>query len=340
MALFEEIIGHEQILRTLGNAIRQERVSHAYLFSGPQGVGKRTVAQAFARALLCTSPIAGVPCDLCRSCKQARHGNHPDFRWVRPEGVSVKIQQVREIQRTVGFRAYQGGRSITVIEQADRMTLEAANCLLKTLEEPPVGAHFILLDDQSQPLPATVISRCQGFFFETLTQREVAEYLESRLGVSRDEAVILAAMSDGSPGKAITNLDENIRQGRESALKTATILGQSGCVEALAEAEEVAKKRAEAPFLLDMLVRWYRDLLIWQETKNSNLLFNRDRLPIIENEANNYSIANLVCIIEDITEAKKKIASNASVRMTLEALFLKLQSGRLTNGTIGCGDTL
>lgn len=331
MRLLQEVIGHNQIIRALLNALVCGRVSHAYLFAGTTGVGKTTTALAFARALLCAAPVRGDACGQCRACRQVAHANHPDFHYVRPEGASIKIEQVREIQNKVVFRSYQGGRKVVLMEQAGAMTAEAANCLLKTLEEPPDDTVFILLTAAPQVLPATVLSRCQQFFFNLIPVPELAASLIRLRGLAEDEARLFAAMSGGSLGKALRYVDGSFQRERDAAVRLAGTLREAGVLEVLEEAEKAAQTREQAVQLLEMLACWHRDQLVWKETGEVGLLFNPDQVLLLKKEAGYITTGNLVGIIEEIEQAKNKIRSNANTRLVLESLFLRLagsKSGR------------
>jgi len=327
MRLLREIAGHEQIIRALLNALLHDRVGHAYLFAGPEGVGKATTALAFAGALLCEGADRGDACGRCRACRQFEHANHPDFHWVRPAGSSIKIEQIRGIQRKVMFRSYQGGRKVIIIEQAEAMTAEAANCLLKTLEEPPDETVFVLLTALPQALPATVLSRCQQYIFKLIPFHELASLLNKQHGLAREEARLLAALSGGSPGKALAYVSGAFQKRRDAAVRLTVLLQEAGALEALAEAERMSKNRDEALGLLEMLACWYRDLLIWQETGEAGLLFNPDQINALKKGAGYFETGRLVGIIEIIAKAKNKILANANMRLVLEALFLRLAGG-------------
>ncbi|MDF9407102.1 MAG: DNA polymerase III subunit tau [Pelotomaculum sp. PtaB.Bin013] len=327
MLLLREITGHEQIIRALLNALLYDRVGHAYLFAGPEGVGKATTALAFARSLLCAGPDKGDACGSCRACRQFEHANHPDLHCVRPEGSSIKIEQIRGIQRKVMFHSYQGGRKVIIIEQAEAMTSEAANCLLKTLEEPPDETVFILLTALPQILPSTVLSRCQQFNFKLIPFNQLNSLLYNRHGLARDEAGLLAALSGGSLGKALAYASGSFQKERDAALRLTVLLKEAGALEALEEAEKVSKNRDNALGLLEMLACWFRDLLVWKETGEARLLFNPDQIIALEKETGYFETGRLVEIIEDITKAKTKVLGNANTRLVLEALFLRLAGG-------------
>ncbi|OPY58656.1 MAG: DNA polymerase III subunit tau [Pelotomaculum sp. PtaU1.Bin035] len=327
MLFMREIAGHGQIVRTLLNAVLNERVAHAYLFAGPEGVGKATTALAFARALLCARPAAGDACGECRECRQVEHANHPDFNYVRPGGSSIKIEQVREIQRKVTFCSYQGGRKVYLIEQAETMTAEAVNCLLKTLEEPPGGTVFIMLSAFPQALPPTILSRCQQYIFKPIPGHELTSSLIKLRGLAREEARLLAAFSGGSMGKALAYATGSFQKERAAASGLAAALREAGVLEALEMAEKLSKARENILNLLEMLICWYRDILIWRETGEERLLFSPDQVATVKREAGHYETGRLVEAIETIEEIKNKIYGNANTRLALEALFLRLAGG-------------
>jgi len=324
MRFLREIVGHKQIVRTLLNAVLHERVTHSYLFIGPEGVGKETTALAFARALLCSQPADGDACGLCRECRQVGGQNHPDISIVRPAGTSIKIEQIREIQRKCPYRPYQGGRKLFLILQAEVMTADAANCLLKTLEEPPGDTIFILLSTRPQALLPTILSRCQQYYFKGIPGPELIGGLVTLHGLVPEDARVAAALSGGSMGKAIDYASGSFQKERSAALALAEALGKSGPLEALEMAEKMSKNKEKAHSMLETLTCWYRDLLVSRETGGNGFLFNPDRSAAVEKEAGCFETGRLVEIIEDIEATKNKIEANANTRLVLEALFLRL----------------
>ncbi|MFA4884874.1 MAG: DNA polymerase III subunit delta' [Desulfotomaculaceae bacterium] len=324
MLFLKKIAGHKQVVRMLTNAICHDRVAHAYLFAGPEGVGKETVALSFARALLCSRPVDGDACGVCRTCRQMESGNHPDFYSAGPGGASIKIEQIREIQRRVPYRAYQGGRKLFLIRQAESMTAEAANCLLKTLEEPPEDTVFILITARPQLLLPTTISRCQQVFFKNIPLPELIEGLVVLHGMAKEGALLPAALSGGSMGKALAYTSGSFQEKRQTVYRLLEALGESGPCEALEMAEKVTESRENAYFTLEILSCWYRDLMVYRETGEIGLLFNPDHAEIIKRESERFETTTLLEIIESIDSAKNKIETNINTRLVLEALFLRL----------------
>jgi DNA polymerase-3 subunit delta' len=178
------------------------RVAHAYLFVGPRGVGKSTVARAFAAALTCRAePLEG--CGACPSCKRIASGGHPDVHLVEPEGPAVKIEHVRDLQEALAYRPAEAPRSVAVVPNAERLTIQAANALLKTLEEPPGDAVIVLVSPTASLLPPTVVSRCERVAFAPLPTEELARILVEKRGMKEEVASLVAAMVAGRPGLAL-----------------------------------------------------------------------------------------------------------------------------------------
>jgi DNA polymerase-3 subunit delta' len=325
MKLLSEIVGHQNIINLLRKIVITGRVAHAYLFLGPAGVGKNTVARAFARALLCLQPRQGDACGRCRPCRQAEEGNHPDLIFVRPTPNPIKIDQVRELQGRVALTPYQGYHQICLIERSETMTGEAANCFLKTLEEPAAGVIFILLSERSYVLLPTVVSRCQQVFFRYLSSSEVVEGLAKLAGLDKTGAELPAALSGGSLGQAMKLVAEgNLAKQRERVFTTATALTKASPGEACRLAQTFPGEREEMQIILDTLLLWYRDLLVWHEAGSEELVINRDFLPLLAQEAKNYTSSGIIDIIYMIEQAKNYLRANANPRLATEVLFLRL----------------
>lgn len=324
MRFLREIAGHEQIIKALKNAVACGRVSHAYLFAGPEGVGKETTALAFVRALLCPRPVRGDACGTCRECRQVEGRNHPDLYFVQPSGASIRIDQIRALQRRVSYKSYQGGRKVFLIRQAETMTAEAANCLLMTLEEPPEDTVFILLSSRPQALLPTVLSRCQQYFFKKIPVAELAGGLVELHGLADEEARLYAALAGGSMGKALAYTGRSFQEHRKLALELVETLSKSGFAEALEIADKISQKKERISIILEVLACWYRDLMVYREAGTGVSLFNRDRAEAVARSAERFETSRLVEIIEGIEAAKSKIEANANTRLALEALFLQM----------------
>ena len=327
MFKLSDIIGHQEMIQTLRHAVQRDRVAHAYLFMGPSGIGKATVAESFAGSLLCDEPRDGEACGLCRSCRQQSGGNHPDLYRLRPSGTSIKIEQIRELQRQVQFKPYQSRRQVILMEMVEAMTTEAANCFLKTLEEPVGETVFLLLTNQPQTLLPTILSRCQQLTFRPLSQREVAEGLLKLCHLDSEQAGKLAALTGGSLGLAVRLADGSERwDARNRVLEMVQRFPEMQKAQALSMAEELSSDRAAALESLGLMLLWFRDLLVYHYTSDPGLLMNRDVLDKLVRQSACYAPTGLVAILEDIKQAKDHIEGNANTRLTLEVLMLKIYS--------------
>jgi len=322
-----EIAGHRQIIQTLINSVLQDHVVHAYLFAGPAGVGKTTTALAYARALLCAHPVAGDACGKCRSCRQVAGGNHPDLFMLEPDGASIKIEQVRAMLRRVTYRSYQGGRKVFIINPAEAMTADAANCLLKTLEEPPDDTVFILLTSQPQALLPTVLSRCQQYFFKGIPLPELIEGLVRLHGLGKSEAGLYAVRAGGSMGRALAYASGALKEEQELALGLALELPGAGVVKALNKAGQLAEDKNKVSGVLAFLKCWYRDLLVFATTGEPELLYNQELFDTVAREAGRIPSPRLLAIVEAIADAERKIEAHANTRLALEVLFLQIATG-------------
>ncbi|AEF92946.1 DNA polymerase III, delta prime subunit [Desulfotomaculum nigrificans CO-1-SRB] len=331
----KDVIGHREIVQILKNAVQRDRVAHAYLFLGPQGVGKQTVARAFARVLLCDRPIDGDACGRCRSCQQMAHDNHPDLHFMEPAGASIKIEQIRELLRKVQFKPYQAERQVFMLEMAEAMTTEAANCFLKTLEEPGSQSVFLLISHRPYALLPTILSRCQQLQFRPLSNGEVAAGLMHVCGLEPEKARQLAPMAGGSLGRAV-----QLAQGSDQWPARTKILDLVGRipemdkVQALGTAEELSADRAAAGEYLDLLLLWFRDMLVYKYTSDQSMLINQDVVDKLVQQVELYTPDGLVAIIEEIKQARDRVLANANTRLALEAMMLKIYSyGGLYNAS-------
>lgn len=203
--IFPDILGHNRVLRFLERIMENDRLAHAYLFSGPDGVGKAAVALRMAASLLCADNQELSPCKKCPACIQFVSSNHPDFIHIVPDGVSIRIDRIRELKKQLVFSPFAGGTRVILIEEAQSMRREAANSLLKILEEPPPGNIFLLVAAESEPVLATITSRCQVISFSPLSDEITANIVSfHRSDLNRQQLLMVARMSGGRPGQALT----------------------------------------------------------------------------------------------------------------------------------------
>ena len=318
---FEEIYGHEKPIAILKSAMAKDRIAHAYLFYGMDGIGKQTAASVFARALNC----GGVdpPCDACASCRKAEHNNHPNIITVQAEGQFIKIGAVKEIQARMTFRPREG-RRIFILREADRMNAAAANALLKTLEEPSADNILLLTTARSHALPMTILSRCQHLRFSPLPPEEVARFLREKEGLETAAAEILAASSGGSIGRAVEMNREDYLAQRNAILELLAEDNPEDLLKRLAFAGRFGTEREEILERLRILRNGYRDGLVLRETEEKERLMFRDRAGVIEAVAGRLSGRDLLRNMAAVDAAMSAIAQNANKSLTLEAMLIKL----------------
>lgn len=319
----EQVIGHDKQKKLLIKALENNRVSHAYLFIGPEGVGKSGVAHGLASALLCAEHRYNI-CN-CNTCNKVQGFNHPDFHWYEPQGNKFKIEQIRELQKKILYKPYEGVKKIFIINGAEAMTTEAANSLLKVLEEPPKDTIFILLATSSYGLLPTILSRCQQIHFNKLTEREIIDILREK-GIEESDGRIIAPLANGSVSKALGLIQsEDQLAKREKILQILEDFKKVDHISIFKLAEEIEKNKEEIQFVLDIMLFWYRDLLIWKETKREELLVNIDIIDKYKNCEEKISKKALIRGIEIIEGSRRIISANANLRLTIEGMFFKLK---------------
>ena len=312
------IIGHQQITEQLQHTVTSDRIAGAYLFVGPIGVGKETVARYFAQLIFCQKEAQPpVVCGECLACRKVDSGNHPDLQFIRPEGSLLKIGQIRELQKQIIYEPLEASRKVYILTDVERMNAEAENCLLKTLEEPPASSVLILLTSNIQALLPTTRSRCQILQFHPMPIQELAEILVKRFSVAPEQATTLAITADGAIGKALTQLEK----GDTLAEEVPEILKATDRLAAFRLAEHFK----ENPETLGELVTWYRDLLFLQQGAPSDLITHSHSLRELQSIVPRYSRLRLQQAIQTVFDTKSLIENtNTNATLALEVMCLKL----------------
>jgi DNA polymerase-3 subunit delta' len=326
---FSDIIGQQKQLTVLRSALANGRLHHAYLFLGPEGVGKHLAAVALAKALHC-GELKNDFCGNCVNCRRIADGNHPDVRVIEPLSgkKEISIQQIRELERELNYRSFTGKRKISIIDPATLLNLSSQNALLKTLEEPPQDCLIVLIAANEGGLLPTLRSRCLRLSFAPLMRKEIAGFLQSHHGMSGADAEFIAALGMGSIGAALA-LDKaeliekrKIWTGMLGALKRRDYHG------AMIAAEALAVNREEALSFLKWAESWYRDLLIYSVTNDSNDLVNLDMRRQIEEQSSDQGIDLALRAIGQIAGAAARIQRNLNRRMVLEKFLFGVVGGR------------
>jgi DNA polymerase-3 subunit delta' len=312
------IIGHQQIIEQLQRTVASGRIAGAYLFVGPAGVGKETVARYFAQLIFCQQDAQPpTVCGTCLACRKVDSGNHPDLQFIRPEGSLLKIGQIRELQRQVIYAPLEASRKVYILTDVDRMNLEAENCLLKTLEEPPAASVLILLTSNLQALLPTTRSRCQILQFHPMPTQELATILVDRYSVAPEQATTLAIAAGGSIGKALTQFEK----GDPLTEKVPEILRETDRLVAFRLAEDFKNK----PETLGELVTWYRDLLFLQQGAPIELITHIYSVEELRAIVPYYSRLRIQQAIQTVFDTKSLLDhTNTNATLALEVMCLKL----------------
>lgn len=321
---WNEIVGHDENINSLKAMLDTGKVPHALLFVGPEGVGKASIAAIFAAGLLCTGDNEK-PCGKCLSCRQIETGSHPDFMLISPDGASIKIDQVRELQREAALMPYYGRRRIGLIDVAEKMTVQAANSLLKTLEEPVGEAVFILISSARQQLLDTIISRCRILAFHPLPYDVLEQALISK-GFESGQASAAARISGGRMGPALGFLAEDGLAVRNQAAEMIAMLPNCN-IKYIWDTAALFDKfdRQQALILYKNIMLILRDILICISLDSTAILFNSDIAGKLAAMAHNWNENGLLNALKAVDYARRALIANANVRLTSEALLIKLR---------------
>ncbi len=328
-----DVEGQGRAIEALLRALRGGRLHHAYLFAGPDGVGKGLTAWATAQALLCTQPREdGDACATCAACLRVAERQHPDLHVVERQEKSsggldraIKIDQVRELQRALSFKSFEGARRVVLILEPETMNPSTANALLKTLEEPGAGTHFVLVCASPQLLLPTILSRCQRVQFAPLTREVVQRHLAEKAGLDADGAALLAGLAEGSIGKGLVLVNSEILAQREALIARVDDPDGLRHVPALLDlAEQLAKAKDDLPLVFHLLRTWYRDLLLVQNGLPDEALVHRDLAANLRARATQLRPQDVMARIDLINETEDALARMANTRLSLETLLLRL----------------
>jgi DNA polymerase-3 subunit delta' len=333
---FQDILGHERQIALLTSAIRRDKVHHAYLFSGPAGIGRTTIALTFARALNCDRHD-GDACEVCPSCHKILAGTHPDLQIVGQDRneAEIKIADVRDkILRFVSYKVFEGRFRVILILGAERMNSSTANALLKTLEEPPPKTVFILTVANLNTLLPTIRSRCSKIRFSPVEEEKLAGFLEQRHRMAPDQTRLLARLAEGSVGRALSLTEEQL-MARASFLTALTRVGTGGKFDPVAMAEQLAGEKAQLQAQLEVFETFLRDTAVRHQAPSAPLR-NPDQADAIDELAARVSFTHLQRLMALLREARGAIRLNIKPQPILERLFLELaQVQRAHHGTAG-----
>lgn len=320
---FNGIIGHEKIIEILKRSINTNTVSHAYLFQGEEGIGKKKLSYAFSKALLCESDREK-PCGDCPSCKRFESGNNPDFFHIEPEKNIIKIDNIKKIQKEMTTAPINSNKKVMLIEDAHLMNKESTNKLLKTLEEPPSFAHIILTSSHSYKLLPTILSRVQIINFFPIEKEKIESLLIEEYDKSEKEAKFITEFTKGAIGKSINLAKSDLLfQRREEILKILNDLIKGDKTKVFYSMDFFNKNEEDIDELLDIMIYYFRDLLIYKRLSNSTLIINVDKISLL-NDHSFMDFNKISDIILNIMETKDIIRKNINFQLSLEAMLLNI----------------
>lgn len=320
------VIGHEWALDLLAHSIRGGRPSHAYLFTGPAQVGKTTVARAVAQALVCERRAEGdgSPCGACVTCQRVVENRYPDVQFVAAARNAIQIDQVRALQTDAAISPLEGRHKVFVVSEIERATLPAANALLKTLEEPPSRVVLLLTSSRRDLVLPTILSRCQVVSLRPLPQAQISAALQARWGVDEVRALLLARLSAGRLGWAVTaHTDPDLWQTRAKYLDDLLSLTAEGHLGRLAYAEALSRAGPDLEVALGIWAGWWRDVLLVQQHLEGDVL-NLDRKAQLSQQAGLYRLEQVEAALTDLTQTLRRLKANVNARLALDVLLLRL----------------
>ncbi len=324
---FKDIVGQEQIKEHLTKAIEQEKVSHAYILCGEKYAGKEFIARVFAQALLCEGE-GERPCGKCPSCIQALTDNNPDIIYVTHEKPNlIGIDDIRnQVNGDINIKPFRGRKKIYIINEAEKMNQQAQNALLKTFEEPPEYAVILLLVTNAEELLPTILSRAVMLNLKPVRDELVKKFLMEEIKVPDYKADVCVAFSRGNIGKA-KNLASNedfdtIKNDVLNMLKNVKTMDVSELTACVKRASEL---KADIKDYLDIIMVWYRDVLLFKATADPNGLIFKEELQYIKKVAEKTSYEGVEEIIEAVEAAKRRLNANVNFDLTMELLFLTIQ---------------
>lgn len=318
---FKEIIGQDSAVALLKQAYRLKRIAHAYVFLGPEGVGKAKAASSFASLLVCENVRAECePCGVCSSCLKAKSSNHPDIQWVWPDGQFVKIDAIREACRRLSLKGFEASAKVLIVPQADSLNEESSNALLKTLEEPSQDTVIILIATSLKRILGTIASRCQRVIFHPLDPEVLEKLLSEAHGIARAEAAYLARIGQGSIGEALRYHEAGLFARKNKMIET-VLDPRKRLDEAIDLAkQERAEKTEKIEETLLVLSTWFRDLLIAKIRGVAGEYINVDRKEDIVRDAASHAFSDIEARVSAIAETRRSVERNANARISLTKL--------------------
>lgn len=327
MAEFKDIIGQEQIKEHLQGALSSGKISHAYIINGEKSSGKEFIAKVFAMALQCENNKEN-PCQECHSCKQALSNNQPDIiRVLHEKPNTISVDDIRgQINNDVAIKPYSSPYKVYIINEAEKMTVQAQNAILKTLEEPPEYAVILLLTSNVNSLLPTILSRCVVLNMKPVADEQIRKYLMEEMQIPDYKAEVCVAFARGNVGKARSLASsEDFENVKNEALSLLKYIQDMELHEIVAAIKKIGDYKLEINDYLDIMAIWYRDVLLFKATNDVNHLVFREEIQALRRVAQRSSYEGIEEIIEALEKAKNRLNANVNFDLTMELLLLTIK---------------
>lgn len=320
---FSQIIGHEIQIKSLKNAIGKGSISHSYLFEGEEGLGKKKVALAFSKTLLCKGEKEE-PCNICSSCIKFDTDNHPDFKMIVPEKGLIKKEEIENLIKSASTAPFQGRRKVFIIDDSHAMNIEGMNGLLKTLEEPPEFMNIILVTSISNRLLPTILSRCQRIRFYPVENFKIVNLLGKNNLLDSDKSRFIADFTKGSVGRSIeiSSSDDFFKKRDEVIMMINDIL-KGDKTKALSSINFFNTNKDDIEEIFDIMLYWFRDVLIFKEVGKTDLIINKDKIELLSRQSS-IDFNKINDIMDRIEKTRVNIKNNVNFTLSMETMLLNI----------------
>jgi len=332
---FDDVSGQRVIVESLRNAVKNNMISNGYIFSGPKGCGKKLMAFIFSMAVNCTGEASEKPCGSCSSCIRLKSGNHPNVELVRPTGMSIKIRQIRQIVADTAKKPFESGYKVVIIENAEKMTQDAQDAFLKTLEEPPGNTVFLLLAENHNLLLPTIVSRCQVYQFKPVPLHEMKAFIGTRYDFQPSDIDEAVRYSKGIIGTALELLQN--KEGLAVRAVYIEILEKAltgNWNEAQLQASVVVETKEAAERFLEFVQVWFRDILVLRELQgqSNELVVNAGSLEKVSRHNSVLTEVKLNSIIEIVRNTARYVRYNVGIKNSIDGMLFNIAEVSLDNG--------
>ena len=327
MAGFKDIIGHEQIIEHLQNAIGMDKVSHAYIINGPDKSGKMMLAEAFAMALQCEKH-GKEACMECHSCRQALGHNQPDIIYVNHDKPNtISVDDIRtQVNNDIDVKPYSSEHKIYIIDEAEKMNQQAQNALLKTIEEPPAYAVIMLLTTNADTFLPTILSRCVTLNIKVVPDEKIKKFLMEKYQIPDYQADVCVAFAQGNVGKAMALASsDDFQELKAAAVQLLKRIHEIELYEFKEAIKQINEYKMEINDYLDIMMIWFRDILLYKATTDVNGLIFKDEVYDIKKQASKSSYSGIEAILEALEKAKVRLTANVNFDLVMELLLLTIK---------------